>query len=156
MSAPKGLIIFAGILTILGSFVFSWMNLGGGYVNGLGAVGRFTSFLSDLSLSGIINLLIVIIFLLSSIFIFIGIKSRALSIIGSILPIFIGLMWLLYYELGIISSTWFLNIIAIFSGDLIIIQDILPMYLEFGGFAVGPILLLFGGIFSFISGCMDR
>jgi hypothetical protein len=96
--------------------------------------------------------IVFIVFLLSGIFILLGVKSRILAIIGSLFAIGVGVYFMLVFYLGVpfeISQFAFVFL------DFAIVEGILPLSFNFGTISVGPILLLGGGVIGLIGGIKD-
>ncbi len=155
MGAGKALAIVAGLLVLVATFVLTW---GGPYQNGLVIIPTFMSLLSDLSLFGILKIVVAILVLISGVLILIGAKVRALAIIGAILPLFIGLT-LLLNALGmyVIPSVVYTYInLSVFSGNYSLVKGIIPFSFSIANFSIGAIVLFVGGILGLISGIMGR
>ena len=106
-----------------------------------------------------ILVVILIIFLISGFIQLAGIKNRLAAIVGSILPIFISLLFISYvYDILFPDS---LTNIMIFFWTESIVENVVPLHVAVG--TVGPLevslgtfLLLGGGILGIIGGIMGR
>lgn len=170
MGAGKVLIIIGAILTLVSTFFLSllavtvpvpllWMQAGSNYANGLNFFMHIPYLFTDAgtiaTIFGIdvylvyIIIVLLIFFAISGIIQLIGIKSRAAGIIGSIMPIFIGII--------IILGT-FMTLPAIFGGfgtfmlDDALVAGIIPFDLNLGGISLGTYTLLAGGVLGLIGG----
>ena len=160
----KKLLTAAGILTLLATFLFSWATFVYGEINYLYGVGglfnaidiltghtksyRLYLGLTDLA---IYVIAIVAIWLVASGFIqLIGRKSRIAGIIGSIIPLIVGLIILLNI-LGFPFTGGFMRIFRIFGGESVI-EGIIPLHIVIPGRveAFGLYLLLAGAILGII------
>ena len=164
MGSGKKLLIIAGILTLLATFVFSWGTFAFGEINYLYGVGGlynaidiFTGhtkfYRSHLGLPewAIYILAIIVIWLVASGFIqLIGRKSRKAGIIGSIIPLIVGLIILLNV-VGIPFTGGFIRIFRVFGGESIV-EGLIPIHIVLPGRveAFGLYLLLAGGILGII------
>ena len=134
MAAGKILSLLAGILTIVATFMLSWVSVSVPptyYAYGIGIVKNLPAMFTNADALGVtlgipgfaiyIVAGILIVFLLSGIFQLIGIKSRALAIIGSIFVLLIGITTLLGVLNIVINIDW---IIYIFGDSVPIIDGI--------------------------------
>lgn len=163
--AGKKLLIIAGILTLLATFVFSWSTFAFGeihYLYGVGgiynAIDIFTQgpkyYSSHLGLPewAIYIIAIVVIWLIASGPIqIIGRKSRKAGIIGSIIPLIVGLIILLNV-LGIPFTGGLIRIFQVFGNTDAAIEGLFPIHIVLPGRveAFGLYLLLAGGILGII------
>ena len=149
-SAGKALSAIGGILVIVASFVFALDVSTGNTMTGLNAIINFMNLINPLD---IIALVLAILFILSPILILIGIKSRATSIIGAIIPLVLGL-WLV---LGVFI-TLPIDLLSYFEflDGYYTVMGIIPMSFELIGMQIGALLLLVGGLLALIGGIMGR
>jgi len=166
MAAGKILSLLAGILTIVATFMLSWVSVAGTptyYAYGIGIVKNLPAMFTNAdTLGGLLGIPgfaiyiiagILIAFLLSGIFQLIGIKSRALAIIGSIFVLLIGILTLLGVLSIVINIDW---VIYIFGDSVPIIDGIIPFDLVLGPASLGLYVLIAGGALGLIAGFMKR
>jgi hypothetical protein len=158
--------IVAGIITLVTTYLFSWYitssNGSTVYAYGVAAWQNVLQMFSNPSGFGssrgmqtwivIILAIVLIIFLLSGLIQMAGLNSSAAAIVGSILPILVGLMFFLY-SVNVITDDW-QNLISIFWSSEEIIAGIFPLTLQFAGYpaTVGTYLLMIGGFLGLIGG----
>ncbi len=140
-------------MTLLATFLFSFHT----YFPGLdfysiGFIMNTPSLFTSGDIVVIIMAIVFIIFLLSGIFILIGIKSRGLAIISSLFVIVFGVYFILVFYWGILEISQF----AFMFLDLAIIEGILPLNIPVGTISLGPIFVLAGGVFGLIAGIKGR
>ncbi len=155
MGAGKALAIIAGLLVLAATFVLTW---GAPYQNGLVIITTFMSFISDLSLFGMLRIVVAILVLISGVLILIGAKVRILAIIGALLPLFIGITLLLNaLGMNVIPAMVYDYIdLDIFRGSYVLVAGIIPFSYSIANFSVGSLVLLLGGFLGLISGFMGR
>ena len=157
MGAEKGLSIFAGILTLVSMFVLSWYSTGSEYAYGLGGVFGLLGLFSDLG--NWVNYIIiacVILYLISFILQFVGVKSRATAIIGAILPLVIGVFIILdTFGLDVLGA---MDYMSVFETSFTLVPGIIPFdfAIPTRSESIGTYVLLLGGILSLISGFKSR
>ena len=106
-----------------------------------------------------ILVVILIIFLISGFIQLAGIKNRLAAIVGSILPIFISLLFISYvYDILFPDS---LTNIMIFFWNESIVENVVPLHVAIGTVgslevSLGTFLLLGGGSLGIIGGIMGR
>jgi len=165
MGSGKKLLLIAGILTLLATFVFSWSTFTLGEIQYLYGVGGIYNVI-DIFLNGtkyyrshfrlpewaIYIIAIVVIWLVASGFVqILGRKSRKLGIIGSIIPLLIGLIILLNV-LGIPFTGGFIRILEVFGNTDAAIEGLFPIHIVLPGRveAIGTYLLILSGILGII------
>lgn len=164
MSSGKKLLTIAGILTLLATFLFSWATFNYGeiqYLNGVGGIYNVIDIFTKgtkfyrrhfgLPEWAIYVLAIIVIWLVASGFIqLIGRKSRKAGIIGSIIPLIVGLIILLNV-VGIPFTGGIIRIFRVFGGESIV-EGLIPLHIVLPGRveAFGLYLLLAGGILGII------
>lgn len=165
MASGKKLLIIAGILTLLATFVFSWATFAFGeihYLYGVGGIYNvidiFTQgpkyYRSHLGLPewAIYIIAIVVIWLVvSGLIQILGRKSRKIGIIGSIIPLIVGLIILLNV-LGMPFTGALMRIFQVFGASEPVIEGLIPLHIVIPGRveAFGLYLLLAGGILGLI------
>jgi len=168
MGAGKILSIFAGILNLVATFVLCWFiynDMGTLYYGyGVGLVKRIQLMFTlpeNYSIVWGIHVYLVfifacflILFLISGILQLIGAKSRAVAIIGSLLPLIIGVIIILY-SFGVIAPEW---VVYSFGDTVSLIEGIIPFNYAFTGRpeSIGTYLLLISGVLGLLSGFMSR
>ena len=166
MAAGKILSLLAGILTIVATFMLSWVSVAVPptyYAYGIGIVKNLPAMFTNADALGVLLGIpgfaiyiiagILIVFLLSGIFQLIGMKSRALAIIGSIFVLLIGILTLLGVLNIVINIDWVINI---FGDSVPIIDGIIPFDLVLGPASLGLYVLIAGGVLGLIAGFMGR
>jgi hypothetical protein len=157
----------AGIITILATYLFSWYAINIGtihYVNGIGIIVHLPDmFLSAESLGTTLDIPffalyiiagLFILFLISGILQIIGVASRAVVIIGSIMPILLGVALLMTTADIFPKNLW---IEYILGTDQPLIADIIPLkLLPLEVVDIGAYLLFAGGAIGFIAGILPR
>lgn len=177
MGAGKSLSIVAGVFTLLGVFILNWVNSTTSFVYGLGGLMGLGQFFENIDtwafLYGLvfgdsfqdwmIYLIAVEVILLgiSPILQFVGAKSKAAAIIGSLLPLAIGLIILLS-GMEVFSTEISAKLTLLFGFPYItsdvLVENIIPFTYGFEGRdeAIGLYALLGGGFLGLISGFMSR
>ncbi len=159
MGAGKIFCILGGIVTLLACYLFSFGDfplLPGAYFYGLGLFLNIGDVFGSGIALAIVFAILGIILMFSGLLIILGVKSRAIGIIGSVFAIFM--------------SVWFLlSFYMVFTGDLLLgvtvfvnlplVEGIIPLHVGLGGsiFAtvgLGTYLLLGGGVLGLIGGIM--
>jgi len=149
VDAHKISYIIGGILTVLATFLFSFhLYFPGLHFYGIGFIMNIPTFFTSGDILVIIMAIVFIIFLLSGIFILIGLKSRRLAIIGSLLAIFTGVYFILVFYIGILEIDQF----AFMFLDSALIEGILPLNIPIGTISIGPSLILAGGLLGLVGG----
>ncbi len=166
MAAGKVLSILVGILTIVATFVLSWVSVNVPpiyYAYGIGIIKNLPAMFTNADALGVtleipgfaiyIIAGIMIVFLLSGVFQLIGAKSRALAVIGSIFVLLIGILTLLGIFSVVINVDWVTNI---FGDSVPLIDGIIPYDLPLGPASLGLYILFAGGALGLIAGFMGR
>ncbi|MCP4760765.1 MAG: hypothetical protein GY870_03220 [archaeon] len=162
----KTISIIAGLITVIGTFMFSLYgadpNLSYG-IGGLlslsdnfsnpGAIG--TAFGMD-SLVGYVFIVFYIWFLASGILQIAGMKGRSSAIMGSIPPLVIG-AFIILYSLDPTIFPSFIDALNLFRGSTVL-DGAVPIVYGFTGRTehIGTYMILVGGFFSLISGLTNR
>lgn len=158
MAAGKILIILAALLTILGTWVFATLLFIPGYVgSGLGFAMNLPSIIgTDPGADAVVFYLLLVLFIAwlgSGVLQLIGLKSRIVGIIFSLIPLAIGLMLvlLIYTDiLGMMSAIFTLMTV----GEQI--GGIFPILVPLGDLALGTYFLLAGGVLGIVGSAMPR
>lgn len=164
MAAGKILSLLAAILTIVATFMLSWVSVvvpPTYYAYGIGIVKNLPAMFTNadslgllLGIPGFAIYIIagmLIVFLLSGIFQLIGMKSRVLGLIGSIFVLVIGILVFLGVFNIIINIDW---VIYIFGDSVPIIDGIIPFDLVLGPASLGLYVLIAGGALGLVAGIM--
>ncbi|MFX0001077.1 MAG: hypothetical protein ACFE9Q_03670 [Candidatus Hodarchaeota archaeon] len=169
MESGKITSLLAGIITIIATYVFSWYTMDippnippTFYSNGLGIINNIPSMFTNASALGILLGMpgfavyivagFLIFFLASGIIQIIGIKSRAVAIVGSLMPIGLGIA--LFFTSGNILDRiiWIENVFGTNSPLGIFPLQIVPNEIvDIGGY-----LLLIGGGLGIVSVFLPR
>jgi len=156
MGAGKVFCILGGIITLVATFLLSFASFE--IVPGVYFYLYYIGFLQNIGsvfTSGDMVIIIVgIVFLVcmfSGIFILIGVKSRALAIIGAILAILLGGFFLLaFYQ--VLPPDVAVYIIFFFNDALV--EGIIPLDISLGIASLGTFIFLGGGVLGLIGGIM--
>ena len=150
MNARKISYIIGGIMTLLATFLFSLHRYFPGVdFYGIGFILNIPTYFTSGDIITIVMASVFVIFLLSGIFILIGLKSRVLAIIGSLLAIVAGVYFILVFYLGILDISQF----AFMFLNPSIIEGIIPLNLPpIGTVSIAPVLVLVGGLLGLIGG----
>ena len=151
MGSGKIYCIIGGLVTLLTTFLFSFHTFFPGLdFYGIGFIMNIPTLFASGDILAIIMAIVFIIFLLSGIFILLGVKSRRLAIVGSLFAIVVGVYFILVFYIGVPFSQF-----AFMFLDLAIIEGIFPLTISFGIISIGPILVLAGGVIGLIGGIKD-
>jgi len=169
MGAGKIFSVLAGLLTIVATyflsffaFEFFFVTI---YLGGIGSMKQIPEMLTNpdsyatlfsLPTFAIYIIVVVIIFfLISGIFQLIGVKSRVLVIIGSILPILIGI-YILLYCFGVLPTELSIYTFLFWDAEPLI-DGIIPLkILELDTVDIGTYVLIAGGFLGLIGGFAGR
>ncbi len=162
MGKGKILMICGGILTLISTYVFAWyavtINYFKYYNNGIGGIKNFTNlFLHGESYATTLGVPLWIVYISSVLIVFtlisgvlqlLALKKRILGIVGSIVPIFIGIMIILGFSL---YPEWILYF-QLFGDRNPLISEGFPLNLEipYRAESLGTYLLLAGGILGVV------
>jgi hypothetical protein len=150
MGAGKILCIIGGIITLLATYLFSFATP---FIFGLGFVMNVPLWFSTGDILIIIMTIVFIIFLLAGLFIILGLKSRAIAIIGSIFAIVVAVYFILSFfgMLPLVVSQFVLLFV-----HPPLVPGIIPLDVPLGlvGPSLGTYLLLGGGVLGLIGGIM--
>jgi hypothetical protein len=165
MGAGKSLALIAGLLTLIGTYVVAIYGVAGVYAgSGIGFILNIPSLFADATTyaSGLsievwlfyILVIVFIIFLAAGLLQIVFMKSRVLSILWSLFPLGVSLMFLLlvYTDvLGIKSAFFALFFIGEHYGG------IYPFIVNVGSdLALGVYIILAGGVLGLVSGFLPR
>ncbi|MEE9376749.1 MAG: hypothetical protein V3V33_01795 [Candidatus Lokiarchaeia archaeon] len=160
MAKGKKLSVISGIITLVATFLFSWIALEIGrdgtiyYANGLGIIQNLPAMFTDAESIGSTLAIpvfafyiiagIFILFLASGVLQILGKKHRAFVIVGTIVSLGIAILLLLSNVNVIDKANW---VYYILGTDEPLIENIIPLkILGLGTFDIGMYLLLAGGI----------
>lgn len=163
MDTGKLLAIFGGIITFAGTWWLSLFAAGPDYVFAVGGIMQFSNVIANAATNPlgveawVIYLILVgyCIFLLSFILQLLGGKSRISAFMGSLLPLAVGVMIMIYSlsgQLGIINT-----IMSTFAGPALI-TDWFPFHYAVGTQfeAIGTYAIIFGSFIALISSFIPR
>jgi hypothetical protein len=172
MEKGSTLSLISGIIVLVGTFFLTWFTVVGlGDASGIGLIKNLSYYFTNAAFVaagwGVPTFVIYIVgacyilFLASGVLIIIGVKSRVLAIIGSLMPIAMT-MAILFGSLDMPADV--INYIGVFLDTEGIIPGIIPYTLELGPsgtvsmatVALGTYVMLVGGILGFISGFLRR
>lgn len=159
MGAARVLLIVLGaVLTILGTYVFalfpSFPPLVG---SGLGFATNLPMIIGiDPGADAVVFYLFLVLFIVwlgAGVLQLIGLKSRAVGVIFSLVPLAIGVLFLLLVYtsiLGVMTATFFLMT----SGEVYF--GFIPLLIDVGGLGLGVYFLLAGGALGFIGSLLPK
>ncbi len=157
MGAGKVFCILGGILTIVATFLFSFAHTGILSYYYIGLFLDLASVFQSGELIWIVMMLVFIVIMLSGILILLGVKSRAASIVGSLLAIILAMYFILtLYDIIPNEIGQYINVFA----EEALIDDLIPFEIPLGGgtsgieVSLGTYLMLGGGILGLIGGIM--
>ena len=158
MGKGKILMVCGGILTLIATYVFAWYAITINYLkyynNGIGGIKNFTKLFlhgeSYVTTLGVplwivyISSVLVVFTLISGVLQLLALKKRSLGLVGSIVPIFIGIMIILGFSLYPEWITYF----QLFGDRNPLISEGFPLNLPmpYRSESLGTYLLLAGGI----------
>jgi len=160
MATGKILSLLAGIISIVATYLLSWVSVPGPYyAYGIGVIKNLPAMFTDAdTLGGILGVPgfslyivagILIVFLISGIFQLIGMKSRVIGLIGSIFVLLIGILIFLGVLNIVINIDW---VQYIFGDSVPIIDGIIPYDLPLGPASLGLYVLIAGGALGLVAG----
>ena len=148
MGASKIYFLIGGLVTLLATFLFSFHTYFPGVdIYGIGFLMNIPALFTSGDILVIIMTIVFIIFLLSGIFILLGVKSRVVAIIGSLFAIGVSGYFIFVFYIGMLDPQF-----AFMFLDDAIIEGILPLNIPIGSISIGSILLLAGGVLGLIGG----
>jgi len=158
MAVGKILIIIGALLTILGTYVFALFPFLFGYVgSGLGFAMNLPMIIGiDPGADAVVFYLLLVLFIVwlaSGVLQLVGLKSKIVGIIFSLIPLVIGLMFvLLVYTdiLGAMTAVFFIMTVAEPIGGAF------PVLIELAGMGLGVYFLLAGGVLGLVGSIMPR
>ena len=147
MGAGKILCIIGGIITLLATYLFSFTL----FAFGLGFVMNIPILFQSGDPLIITMTIVFIIFLLAGLFIILGVKSRAIAIIGSVFAIVVSIYFILTFY-GLMPPV--MAQFAIMFLHLPLVLGIIPLDVMLGPVGLGTYLLLGGGVLGLVGGIM--
>jgi len=168
MGAGKILAILAGIVTLLGTYVFALFGSTGLVGSGIGLIMNIPELITEAEATatffGIelwiywIFIPLFIVWLVSGVLQLIGVKSRVVIIIFSLFPLTLGLVYMLALYMPEIFGGVSGPLYALFTLASIGEQygDIFPILVNLGDVGLGVYLLLAGGVLGIVSGILPR
>lgn len=169
MGAGKFLSVLAGILTLVATYFLSWYAfiffMVTVYIGGIGLIKNLPDMFTNADAYATtlgtetfviyIIAVVMILFLISFIFQLAGVKSRALVIIGSILPLLIGI-YLLLFGFDILPVELDIYTIIFWDADPLV-EGIIPLkILDLNTVDIGTYVLIAGGFLGIIAGIAGR
>ena len=162
--AGKILIILGALLTIVGTYVIALYGGTGAVGSGIGFIlnipelyGNSMTYITGIPIEAWIYwtmLILMTAFIAAGALQLIGLKSRTAAIIFSLLPLGVGIMFLLVFFttiLGPISAFFTL----VFIGDQF--GNIFPFMIDIGGgIGIGAFFIVAGGVLGLVSGFLPR
>ena len=163
MYAGKTLSIIAGILTLLATFLFSWIAIDSGgvtyYANGFGIINNLSAMFTETeNLEAILDIPAPVFYIIAGVFIaflgsgilqILGIYHRAPVIIGTLITLLVATLLFLGSADVINREDWVVNILGT---DKPLIEDIIPYQLfDVNQLDLGMFLLYAGGIVGLVA-----
>ena len=161
MGKGKKLIFIGGILTLIGTYLFIWFEFSYitvQYASGIGGINNFMDLLLNNKFYRVkyglpgwviqIIAILMLIFLISGILQLIGKKNRKIGIVGTILPLLMGLMLVLGGMISLLA--FFLRYLQIYGTTESLIEGIPIHIVIYGRASIGSFLVLAGGILGLI------
>ncbi len=151
MGFGKILTLLGGLITIVATYVLAFYAFPPTYGWGIGAWLNVVAIFSSGDIMVIIIEVIIVLFLLAGLFQLIGVKSRALGIIGSLLALG-GFIYFMLIEFSLISSSAIYALL--FVGNAL---GPLPFHIGVGSFAsLGTYVLAGGAVLGLIGSLAGR
>jgi len=168
MGKGKSLIFTGGIVTLIGTFLFTWYEFSYitvQYANGIGGIQNFMDLLipsnfyvQRLELDRWVIQVIAILmlfFLISGILQLIGKKKRLVGLVGTIMPLLMGIGLVLGGSVSLLG--FILRYLEIYGTSEYLIEGIIPFHLVIiGRAAIGSFIVLAGGILGLIGVIMSK
>lgn len=159
MGAGKVLIIIGGIATLAATFFLTFFyTLGDIDYSGLGFIFNIPDIFTDADSWALfigeevmmvyIVAIVFIVFIISGVLQLVGLASRPVAIIGSIMPIVLGVLFLLI-GFGILED--FGSYALLFMNDALV-PGIVPFDIDLGDVGLGAYIVLAGGVLGLIGG----
>ncbi len=163
--------LISGLIVIAATFLLTWFTVGAADASGIGLIKNISDyFINAETIAGlwgvpsfVLNIVggVYILFLASGVLMLIGMKSRVLAIIGSLMPIGMAVA-ILFGSLDMPADI--INYVGVFLDTEGIIPGIIPYTLELAPsgavsmatVALGTYVLLGGGVLGFISAFLER
>jgi len=154
------LIVIGAVLTLLGTYVFAlFPSLFTSVGSGLGFAMNIPMILTyDPGAEAVVFYFMLVLFsawLVSGILQLVGLKSKIVGIIFSLIPLAIGVMFLLLVYTPILGP-WTLTFFLLTSSEPAIIAGVIPMLIELAGMGLGVYFLLGGGLLGLIGSIMSK
>jgi len=163
--------LISGIIVIAATFLLTWFTVGAADASGIGLIKNISDYFVNAetiaALWGVPSFVLYIVggfyilFLASGVLMLIGMKSRVLAIIGSLMPIGMAIA-ILFGSLDMPADI--INYVGVFLDVEGIIPGIIPYTLELAPtgavslatVALGTYVLLGGGVLGFISAFLEH
>lgn len=164
MSKGKGVSIFAGLITLVGTFALAWTSDGGtppNTLSGLSVVNlqdmlNYTELLGDQMWMGYATMGLFLLTLLSGFMILLGGQVRFFSVLFGLIALGQGLIILLSVAISNPIISDLVTIEEIMMGPQLIDGSIPYIYEISTNVTLGQIVLITGGFFGIIGGLMSR
>lgn len=159
MGAGKILCIIGGIITLLACYLFSFGDFPSFtiYFYGIALFMNLQAIFTSGIVLAIVFAILGIIFMISGLFIILGVKSRAIAIIGSLFSLVYGVMFMLILFLVVPQAA---DLISVFSGLAPgLVAGFIPVHVTLGGslafgVGLGTYFLIAGGVLGLVGGIM--
>jgi hypothetical protein len=146
--------VIGGILVLVATYFLTFDGVSPNYVYGLGLLLNLGLIFSSGEVLTIVIAIILVIFCLSGLFIILGVKSRFLSIFGSLLAILVSVYFILIL-MGVLPPEVAVYGLLFFHPALV--EGIIPYHLALGTMGgLGIWVLLAGGILGLIGGIIKK
>ena len=168
MGKGKNLIFTGGILTLIGTYALTWFSFAFGtiqYAYGVGGIKNFMDLLFPSSfyvkrleldrwLIQVIAILMLF-FLISGILQLIGKKRRFVGLVGTIMPLLMGIGLILGGSITLLA--FILRYLEIYGDPDPLIAGLLPIHwIIYGRVSIGSFVVLAGGILGLIGVIMSK
>ncbi len=168
MGKGKNIIFTGGIITLIGTYLFTWFQfsfVSVQYAYGVGGIMNFMDLLIPSNFyvqrldmeRWMIQAIAVfmLIFLISGILQLIGKKKRIVGLVGTILPLIMGLMLVLGGTISLLG--FFLRYLEIYGSPDALVEGLIPIHvIIYGRAALGSFLVLAGGVLGLIGVFMSK
>lgn len=168
MGKGKNIIFIGGILTLIGTYLFTWYEFSYitvQYATGIGGINNFLDLLFPSSFyvkrldldRWIIQVIAILMlfFLISGILQLIGKKNRIVGLVGSIMPLLMGLALVLGGAISLLG--FFLRYLEIYGTTEYLIEGVFPIHIViYGRAAIGSFVVLVGGILGLIGALISK
>ncbi|MFX1339943.1 MAG: hypothetical protein ACFFDK_15130 [Promethearchaeota archaeon] len=162
MGKGKNLILIGGIVSLIGTFLFTWYQFSYEtvqYANGIGGIINFINLIipSNFYVQRLelerwqiqVIAILMLLFLISGILQLIGKKNRKVGLLGTIMPLLMGIALVLGGTISLFG--FFLRYFEIYGTSDYLIEGVIPFHIVVvGRAALGSFIVLAGGVLGLI------